>query len=305
MSEARVAAKMTSSERKVLGFVSLAHAINHVPEWSYAAVLSVVALEFGASKLVLGSIGTYFAIAFGVTALPSGWLADKLGSRKVLVVCQVAMAMASLVVAASPNLLVFGLAFTLLGLAAGLYHPAGLAFITRSVRHRARALGYHGVAGNVGTALAPASAAWIASLIFWRASFVVIAVVSLGVALAILMSGIREPATEEKTNDTNQAVEPPIRSTPARLPIGLISLVFAISVFYGFIYRGTSIFLPTHIKENVSISFLGIDAVAIAGSLTTATKRPIRAAVDLDRKSAATEGLIRLPGRMVPCCTAI
>ncbi len=305
MSEARVAAKMTSSERKVLGFVSLAHAINHVPEWSYAAVLSVVALEFGASKLVLGSIGTYFAIAFGVTALPSGWLADKLGSRKVLVVCQVAMAMASLVVAASPNLLVFGLAFTLLGLAAGLYHPAGLAFITRSVRHRARALGYHGVAGNVGTALAPASAAWIASLISWRASFVVIAIVSLGVALAILMSGIREPATEEKTNDTNQAVEPPIRSTPARLPIGLISLVFAISVFYGFIYRGTSIFLPTHIKENVSISFLGIDAVAIAGSLTTATKRPIRAAVDLDRKSAATEGLIRLPGRMVPCCTAI
>lgn len=267
MAEAVASGRMTRNERLVIGYTGLAHPLSHAPEWIYGALLVKVGLTFGITPQVLGSIGTALAVGYGITSLPAGWVSDIMGSRRALVICMGSAAFFCLLVAAAPNTATFTVALTMLGLAAGLYHPSGISFITRSVRSRARALGYHGVTGNVGMALAPLVAAGVAALAHWRISFVVFAGLFLLVAVAVALSRVEETryAAPRVAKGSQGAAEG--GSLKPFLPFLLV--IFSVNVLYGFIYRGVTIFLPSHLEGNVQVSFLGVDPTAVAGALTT------------------------------------
>ena len=137
-------------------YISVAHALIHTIEFTYAALLSRIDSEFGAGLFVLGIAANGFAFMFGFSALPSGVLVDRLGTKRVLIVAFSIAAVAALLVAIAPNVWLLGLFLALLGLGIGLYHPAGLAFIAQATSQRGMALGWHGVAGNLGSAATPA-----------------------------------------------------------------------------------------------------------------------------------------------------
>jgi len=77
--------KMLGAEKQVIALTSSAHGLNHGLELTYAAILSSIAREFDADLLLLGVIANLSALAFGTLALPSGILADRLGSKRVVV----------------------------------------------------------------------------------------------------------------------------------------------------------------------------------------------------------------------------
>ena len=62
-------------------------------------------------------------------------------------------------------------AFALLvwGVAASVYHPSGLALISKGVDERGTGFAYHGIAGNVGIGLGPLLAAVLLLFFDWRA----------------------------------------------------------------------------------------------------------------------------------------
>ena len=253
----------------VIGYTGLAHALSHAPDWAYAAVLIQIGLTFGVEELVLGSIGTAYAVGYGITAVPAGWLADVVGSRRTLALSMAGSGAMCIVVAFSQSALMLAVTMTALGLAAGMYHPVGVAFITRSVSARAKALGYHGVSGNIGTVMAPAVAGGLAAIVSWRASFVVFGVMFLLVAVILATSKLEE-APEEEAKEATPAAGGHRGLASLKPFLLVIGLIFFINTMYGFIYRGTAIFLPTHIQNNVAASFFGFELEAIAGSLTAA-----------------------------------
>ena len=261
--------RLDRQQRMVIGYTGLAHALSHTPDWAYAAVLIQVGLTFGVGELVLGSIGTAYAVGYGLTAVPAGWLADVAGSRRTLALSMAGSGVMSIAVAFSQSTVMLAVTMTVLGLAAGMYHPVGVSYITRSVSARAKALGYHGVAGNIGTVMAPAVAGGLAALISWRASFVVFGVMFLAVAAILVTAKVEEPAEdvadEAGSEDRGGSVFATLK--PFLL---VIALIFFINTMYGFIYRGTAVFLPTHIQNSVGDTFLGLDTEAMAGSLTAA-----------------------------------
>jgi MFS family permease len=257
--------KNLSTQGRIVLYTALAHALVHTIELTYAALLLRIGAEFGQGKFMLGVIANVAAFTFGAGALPAGVLADRLGSQRVITFSFLAAAAASLLVGLSPNAFVLGVFLGLLGLSIGLYHPAGLSIIAQGAEKRGLALGYHGVAGNIGAALAPALAVGLAVAIDWRAAYFFLS--GLALLLVLLLRAIHLPeAVSRPAAAPAPADADGVRAARALVPL---LLVYGVSVLNGFIYRGSLTFLPAHIEENVHISILGINEAALAGSLTT------------------------------------
>ena len=73
-----------TSERTWVLTVSGTHALIHATELTFAGLLLRIEDDFGSDLLVLGILANVGAFAFGVGALPAGFLVDKLGTVPIL-----------------------------------------------------------------------------------------------------------------------------------------------------------------------------------------------------------------------------
>ncbi len=255
---------MQKFEKQVVAYTSACHGLVHILELTYGVVLISIAQEFGASLFVLGVLANVLGFAFGLTSLPAGFLADRTSEKNLLVLCCLGMGVSSVAVGLSPNIYILGIALMALGLALGIYHPTGAAFISRVVTKRGLGFGYQGVAGNLGVALGPILAGIIASFWGWRASYLIFAIPCLLLAAVFFFTlrtetpFIQPSATEAKEEKTSLR--------PFILPL---VLVCSAQVMNGLIYRSTVTFLPLYLSQRINVTFLNFDAVMIAGAFTT------------------------------------
>ena len=252
---------MSPVERQVVAFTGVAHGLNHAVELVYGAVLVVVAIEFGVTVAALGALGTASSLAYSFAALPAGATADRLGSQQTVALSMGGAGVAAAVAAAAPNVAVLGVALVAMGILGGFYHPAGLSFISRTVRQRARALGIHGAGGNLGTALAPFIAGGVAGVWSWRGAFLVFAVLSLVVTVMALRSNVGAQSQDASIP------RPRLRAQSLLFPL---VLMFVINACFGFIFRGLTLYLPLHLSTNLRFDFLGFEPVVVGGAAATA-----------------------------------
>ena len=140
-----------SDEYKLTWLASFSHFITHGYMTLLPGVLVVIAAEQSMSFMDIGIIANIGYFLYGLGSFPAGYLADKFGSKRLLTVGVVGMACSSILVGLSPSIITFGIAYAILGLFASIHHPAGLSLIARRVTtHKGKAMGLHGVLGNVG-----------------------------------------------------------------------------------------------------------------------------------------------------------
>jgi len=163
------------------------------------------------------------------------------------------MGLSFLVLSMAPSIAAITLALAMWGVAASVYHPAGLTLISNGVEDRGRAFAYHGMAGNAGIAGGPLVTALLLLSFDWRLVAAVLAVPALVVAVAGLVISFDPTAAVDLEADTSQ------RSTPSSLAafagetrrlftVGFM-LVFVIVSFNGLYYRGVLTFLPELLSE--------------------------------------------------------
>ena len=75
---------MNAAERRLITYAAFAHALTHTVELTYPALLTRIEEDFGVRAVILGTIASIFSWAFGGSAIPAGFLTDRLGSRRVL-----------------------------------------------------------------------------------------------------------------------------------------------------------------------------------------------------------------------------
>jgi len=246
---------MNPTERRLIGHVAAAHALTHIIELTYAVLLTRIQDDFGTRDVVMGAIATIFGWAFGSTAIPAGFLTDRLGSRRVLVYAFAGSTVMAVLVGLAPNAWFLAAALAGLGLSIGLYHPAGLSAMAQGVRQRGMALGLHGVAGNLGQALAPAIAVGLAIAVDWRLGFFCMA--GLSALLAVFLSRAHLPVHgESEVLSAEEIAEPPAEHAQgARNLLPPLLLTYAAFVLSGIVYRGAITYLPKHLEEGVSDDF--------------------------------------------------
>lgn len=257
---------MKRFEKQAIIYTSACHGLVHILELTYGAVLIGIAQEFGASLFVLGILANVLGLAFGVAALPAGLLADRMSERRLLMLCCLGMGLSSIIIGLSPNIHILGIALLALGLALGIYHPAGSTFIARVAANRGLGFGYLGVGGNIGLALGPILASAIASVLGWRASYLIFAIPAIFLAaIFFFFTRTEMPSGQQSITDTNVSTGK-LALRPFILPLGLI---LCAGIMNGFIYRGTVTFLPLYLSERIHLTFLNLDSVLAAGSFAT------------------------------------
>jgi MFS transporter, FSR family, fosmidomycin resistance protein len=257
---------MRKSVKLSIGYTTAAHTLVHMLELTYGVVLISIRPEFGVEEVVLGALANVLGFTFGLTALPAGFLIDRIGERRLLVICSFGMALAAVGTGLAPNVIVLGVMLGLLGMSMGIFHPAATTFIARIAPRRGLGFGLLGVGGSLGLALGPICAGAAAAAMGWRAAYFVLAVPALILAILFLTT---RPDPENVTTEESPA--PPVVNFWRTLkPVApLIFLILMAQVLAGLIYRGVVTYLPTHLSDMVNIGDGGLSSLMRAGVFTT------------------------------------
>jgi len=242
---------MNRNDRRITAFVMLGHAMFHTYELVIPIFVAIWLDVFSATELFFGVIvGTSYALT-GVGALPSGIMADRVSSKRLILVCLVGMGASFAVLSVATSVAVVAVALLLWGGAASLYHPAGLALISRGTKERGTAFAYHGAAGNVGVATGPLLAAILLVFFEWRTvAALLVGPVLLATLLAFRLEFDETAGSKARGTGADESDRGRIRSlgdlrtNTVLLFTGGFILVFLIGIFYGIYYRGTLTFLP-------------------------------------------------------------
>ena len=278
---------MQRHEVKVIGLVSFSHFMTHSYMSILPAVLLAITAERGLSFTAIGLITNVGYFLYGLGSFPAGYLSDRVGSKRVLTIGLGGMAVSSILVGLSQGLLAFALSYALLGLFASIHHPAGLSLIARRVENRrGKAMGLHGVFGNVGMMLAPLVAA-LGLMFFrsWRAAYLIYGGLGLVSALISYRSRIDQEADLDwrslfrwsdllrKLGREGAGKDASVSVAPAQpqkyvFPLSLLFL-FVGAVLSGFIFRGSLTFFPALLQREVYFINSSDEPAVLAGTVTS------------------------------------
>ncbi|WP_089673246.1 MFS transporter [Halohasta litchfieldiae] len=226
----------------------VSHSMVHIYELSVPILMTVWLVEFSTTSAVLGTAAAIGYGLFGVGALPGGLLVDRFGSRRLIVACLVGMSASFIVLSLAPGVVGITVALALWGLAASVYHPAGLTLISNGVQDRGQAFAYHGMAGNAGIAGGPLVTALLLLTFEWRLVAAILAVPA-AITAVIGLTVSFDPTAAVGVDDGDQNQRSPASlaafgsETRRLFTIGFL-LVFCIVSFNGLYYRGVLTFLP-------------------------------------------------------------
>jgi MFS family permease len=251
--------RLTPEEFKVSAITGIAHALVHAAMLVFPAVLEPMRADLGVSVFAVSIIGNVSYLSFGLLAFPSGLLADRIGSRRVMAFSTGGIALGAAGTAAAAyftrDIYAVGAFMGVLGLAAALYHPAGLSLVGKRFGAVEKGMAYHGIWGMFGLAGGPLLAGTITRVSSYHLAYAAIAVLAVCLApLPLLM--LKQSQDKDIRRDEADA-ESDGRS---RLP-GLI-VIFIVVGIIGLAFNGATSFLPTRLSV--------IDGLFTANLITTA-----------------------------------
>ena len=227
----------------------LAHFGHHLLTALPVPLLPMIRSDFGLDYTKSGLVVSAFNIAYGIGQLPAGWLADRFGSRLLIMVGICGVAVAGFFVGITQTFLLMIVFMALMGILGGGYHPAAppLIFAAVEAGKQGRALGIHAIGGGASFFLAPLIAVGLASFWGWRGAFVGLAVPTILFGLFFYwFLGSRAIAANPKVKaDTSAQSEV---SHPGRLRRLVVFIVLA--TFTGAVMLSTVAFIPLYLVDH-------------------------------------------------------
>ena len=277
-------------------FLNVGHFLDHLFMLVFATVAALrLTEEWGMSYAALIPYATPGFVAFGIGAIPAGWIADKWSREGMMVIFFIGIGASSIATALAGSPVEIALGLLAIGLFAAIYHPVGLAMVVHGREKTGMPLAINGVFGNLGAAAAALLTGWLIDTAGWRSAFVLPGAVSIGLGAAYAVfvwsgradragctgngggsAAARQTAAARQAVAASQAAtakkpaaagQAPAAEQPAAGPssIGRAAFVrvFAIIVFTtaigGLIFQSTTFALPKIFDERLA---------GIAGSAT-------------------------------------
>ncbi len=258
---------MEKRERWIVFLIGSCHTMVHFYEQIFPALLLTMVAYFQIDIATAGWMQTALAMAFGLGGLPAGYVADRIGSKRIIMFYLIGAGLSCIFIATTRSVLSFTLGLAAMGMFISLYHPAGSTLISTQVKQVGEALGYHGVGGSMGLAIAPVLATVLAAVDpkhGWRVSFVVFGLLGLLVAAGVTSLKVFEPRLHN----------PQAHFRPARVAKSSatsLTLFLFVAVMVGFCYRGVTTYLPAYFTERLNGGVFGEHSVLKGGAFATVT----------------------------------
>lgn len=241
-----------ASSLRTLVLVSLAHWVSHFHMLVLPMLFPFLKERLGVGYVELGFPLTVFAVVSALTQAPVGYLVDRAGARRILLLgltlgglslsmLGIYLTYASLVVSA-----------VLLGLANAVYHPSDYALLSAHMEEKrmGRAFGVHTFAGYLGGAVAPAVMAALVTLVGGAGALVATGLIGLLAALLLLVGNVPEvPKHPHHTRADGSKAKQPSLLTP------MLMLLTAFFTLLGLSNAGITSFGVVAFMNGYGISF--------------------------------------------------
>ena len=194
-------AEMTRDRLNFL-FLNVGHFLDHLFMLVFATVAALrLTQEWGMSYAALIPYATPGFVAFGIGAIPAGWIADKWSREGMMVIFFIGIGASSIAAALAGSPVEIAIGLFAIGLFAAIYHPVGLAMVVHGREKTGVPLAINGIFGNLGVAGAALLTGWLIDTAGWRSAFVLPGAVSigLGVAYAVFVWSGRMDQTADRT----------------------------------------------------------------------------------------------------------
>ena len=166
-------------------FLNIGHLLDHL----FVLIFATVAALALATDPVAGGWGMSYSelipyampgfVAFGIGAIPAGWIADKWHRHGMTTIFFIGIGLASIITGFSVSPIQIGFGLFVIGLFAAIYHPVGLAMVVQGRATTGMPMAVNGVFGNLGVAIAALLTGIIIDGFGWRAAFILPGIFSL------------------------------------------------------------------------------------------------------------------------------
>ncbi len=250
---------MNSAERRILIVTNFGHFLTHYNMLVFPALVLPLTGILNLSMAQVLELSFWQYLLFGLTALPWGLAADRIGGRPLMVLMFAGAGLSGVAAAfwmESPWLLSLSLAGV--GLFSGIYHPIGMGLISKGVLKISLAMGYNAMFGGLGLVAAPL----ITGLFTWiwgpRAALLALAAMNLlGIALMAFCPIVENSGHTENADEGNGM-------------LGAFVILLVAMMLGGVAYTGSSVIITAFIElrsANVLEAASNIFGRGISGNL--------------------------------------
>lgn len=232
------APKFNSRDRRIMAVTCYGHFLSHFNMLVFPAVLLPLSRNMNLDMAHVIGFSVWMYFLFGVTALPWGMVADRWSPVPLMKIFFVGAGLSGLAAAHwinSPAGLTLSL--TAIGIFSGIYHPAGLGWISKEVERVSYGMGVNGMFGSLGLAAAP----FLAGIVNWLygpwAVYIVLGFLNLSGAVLMYFLPKFKPMSQRES----EAKEGD--STLEAFLILLVAMMLA-----GIAYRGATVILPAYFE---------------------------------------------------------
>jgi MFS family permease len=234
-------------------FLNLGHFLDHYFMLIFATAAALrLATEWNMSYAELIPYATPGFIAFGVCAIPAGWIADKWSREGMIAIFFVGIGFSSALAGMADSPIQIASGLTLIGVFAAIYHPVGLSMVVQGREKTGIPLAINGIYGNMGVASAALLTGFLIDTSGWRSAFIISGLVSIviGVLYIIFVRAGKETDVDDfgvpkqKKNVESEVI-------PRKVLIRVFGVIFFTTAMGGLIFQSTTFALPKVFDERL------------------------------------------------------
>lgn len=259
----------TPSQRdvRIIAIVGFAHGTSHFFHLLLPALYPWLMPAFDLSFARIGMTMTVFFVISGIGQALAGFLVDRFGARRVLMLGAALLASAAVVLSFAQGFGGLMAAAVLAGLGNAVYHPADFTILNRHVSptRLGHAFSVHGLSGYLGWALAPVYLAGLATMFDWRVAALGAAALALASIVALVAGRGWLPDTPLARDETG-----PRTSSLAFLQVNAVWLCFLFFLFMTMAFGAFQGFgvplLQARFELQLSLAATGLTTFLLAGA---------------------------------------
>ena len=236
------------------GFLNVGHLLDHLFMLIFATVAALaLATDWQMTYADLIPYAMPGFVAFGICAIPAGWIADKWHRHGMVSIFFIGIGVASTATSFANSPLQIGCGLFVIGLFAAIYHPVGIAMVVQGRVKTGMPLALNGVFGNIGVAAAALITGIIIDTFGWQAAFLVPGVISVAIGFAYV---IFTRAGDLESLYPNEISSDPARTSKVEIDrtilVQVFSIIFFTTAMGGLIFQSTTFSLPKILDERLN-----------------------------------------------------
>lgn len=232
-------------------FLNVGHFLDHLFLLVFATAALRLTMDWGLTYAQLIPYATPAFIAFGMGAIPAGWLADKWSRPGMMVVFFIGIGASSILASMANTPLQMGICLTFIGVFASIYHPVGLAMVVQGVDKSGVPLAINGIYGNMGVASAALLTGYFVDHSGWRTAFIIPGAVSIAIGVLYLLF-VRSRQRAHAANPPPPAKATQTLDLPRSTLLRIFAIILITTALGGLVFQSTTFSLPKVFDERLT-----------------------------------------------------